>query len=212
MRNILIIFIGICFISCKKETLYAPPCIGDCNTEFAIHYSGDIINKSPNGYYEIEFKGLNYFQIKGDISELSPEYVINGVPLVEVNYDSDYWILIDTIRFTTPQYSYLGWFSNNNFNSPIPIGNITYTMVDLTENHQPLNVVGYQISKYFCYDCQYAPTLLGTHSKYNYKPTQNIILDNEMIGDTINLFVETTFNTDLGETEVIKNNFSIIIK
>jgi len=207
-----IILIGMCLGACKKETLHAPPCIGDCNTEFTIHYSGDIINASPNGYYEIKWSGLNYFQIKGNLSKLSPEYVINGVPLVEVNYDSDYWILIDTIRFTTPQYSYLGWFSDNNFNNPIPIGNTTHTMVGLTETHQPLNIIGYQITKYFCYDCQSAPTLIGTHSKYNYKPTQNVMLDNEMIGDTINIFIETTFNSDLGETETIKNNFNIIVK
>ncbi len=87
-------------------------------------------------------------------------------------------------------------------------------MVDLTETHQPLNIVGYQINKQFCFDCPYAPTLLGTYSKYNYKPTQNILLDNEMIGDTINLFVETVFNTETysGEQEILNNTFNIIIE
>ena len=87
-------------------------------------------------------------------------------------------------------------------------------MVDLTETHQPLNIVGYQINKHFCFDCPYAPTLLGTYSKYNYKPTQNILLDNEMIGDTINLFVETVFNTETysGEQEILNNTFNIIIE
>ena len=33
---------------------------------------------------------------------------------------------------------------------------------------------------------------------YNYTPTQNIFLDNEMIGDTINIFIETTFNINGG--------------
>ena len=36
------------------------------------------------------------------------------------------------------------------------------------------------------------------YSKYNYEPTQNFLLDNEMIGDTINLFIETVFNTEQG--------------
>lgn len=51
---------------------------------------------------------------------------------------------------------------------------------------------------------------VGTNSRYNYHPTQNILLDNQMIGDTITLFVETVFNTDLGERVEIKNEYKII--
>ena len=68
-------------------------------------------------------------------------------------------------------------------------------MVNLIDLHPPLNIVGYQIPKYFCWECPYAPTIVGVHSKYNYRPTCNVLLDDEMIGDTINLFVETIFNT-----------------
>tara|TARA_R110000822_G_scaffold225456_1_gene358224 strand:+ start:292 stop:933 length:642 start_codon:yes stop_codon:yes gene_type:complete len=213
MKNlILIAFLVSLFTSCKKEDIDSPACPGGCFTNHEIYYKNNNINIGGDGYYRIKWDGLGYFQIKGELSDLSPQYVINGVPLVEVNYDSDYWILIDTIRFTTPMYSYLGWFNDNNFNNPISVGNYTYTMVDLTEIHQPLNIAGYQINKHFCFECPYAPTLIGTHSKYNYKPTQNILLDNEMIGDTINLFVETRFNTDLGQREIINNNFKIIIE
>ena len=43
---------------------------------------------------------------------------------------------------------------------------------------------------------------------------QNIFLDNEMIGDTVNLFVETVFNTETysGEQVIINDNFKIIIE
>ena len=206
--------IALLFASCKKEEFDAPACPGGCSASHGIFYKSGEIDIDADGFYRIKWDGLNYFQVKGDLSELSPQYVINKVPLIEANYDTDYWILIDTIRFTTPQYSYLGWFNDANFNTPIPIGNQTYTMEDLTNLHQPLNIAGYQINKYFCFDCPYAPTLLGTHSKYNYRPTQNILLDNEMVGDTINLFVETIFNNDpySGEHEVIINNFSIIVE
>jgi hypothetical protein len=95
-------------------------------------------------------------------------------------------------------FSYLGWFNSSSLNTPIPFGNHTYTMNDLINLHPPLNIVGYQIPKYFCTECPYAPTIIGVHSKYNYNPTQNILLDNEMVGDTINLFIETIFNTEQG--------------
>ena len=55
-------------------------------------------------------------------------------------------------------------------------------MNDLIGLHPPLNVVGYQIPRNFCIDCPYAPTIIGTYSKYNYEPTQNILLDDEMVG------------------------------
>tara|TARA_R110000803_G_scaffold38992_1_gene84110 strand:+ start:638 stop:1285 length:648 start_codon:yes stop_codon:yes gene_type:complete len=215
MKNIILITIlASFFISCEKEIFDPPACPGGCSADHGIYYKNNTINVGSDGFYRIKWDGLNYFQVKGDLSELSPQYVINKVPLIESNYDTDYWILIDTIRFTTPQYSYLGWFNDNNFNTPIPIGNHTYTMEDITDLHQPLNIAGYQINKHFCFDCPYAPTLLGTHSKYNYRPTQNILLDNEMVGDTINLFVETIFNNDpySGEHEIINNNFKIIIE
>jgi len=129
---------------------------------------------------------------------LNNQYVINGVPLTQVNFDSDYWVVIDSIRFQTPMYSYLGWFNDNSLNTPIPFGNYSYTLKDLIRKHPPLNIAGYQIPKNFCTECPYAPTIVGTHSKYNYNPTQNFFLDNEMVGDTINIFIETVFNTEGG--------------
>jgi hypothetical protein len=56
-----------------------------------------------------------------------------------------------------------------------------------------------------CLDCPYTETLLGTYSKYNYTPTQNIFYDNEMIGDTATIFIQMTFNTDSGP-RVVKNH------
>ena len=32
-----------------------------------------------------------------------------------------------------------------------------------------------------------------------------------MVGDTINIFIETQFNTDLGENEIIKDHIKVII-
>ena len=94
----------------------------------------------------------------------------------------------------------------------IPVGNIEYTLTDLAQAQPPLNIAGYQIQKNFCFECPYAETLLGTRSKYNYAPRQQIYLDNEMVGDTLQVFTKTIFNTDVGPREVREQSFKIIVE
>ena len=195
--------------SCKKlnQPQIAVCKTGDCETQFIVIYQNQEIYPNGNGDYEIEWDGLNYFQVKGQASELKYEYCnADGIPFIETKFDSDYWVVMQNIYFTTPMYSFLGWFNDQGLNTPIPIGQYTYTMNDLIDLHPPLNVVGYQIPKNFCTECPYAPTIIGTYSKYNYHPTQNILLDDEMIGDTINLFIETVFNTEGGPSMYEPNN------
>jgi hypothetical protein len=198
MKKIILLGLVLSIFSCTKQSIHQSPCNGDCNAIYTVIYQNQEIYPNNNGYYEVEFNGLNYFQVKGQLSELNEQYVINDIPLVEANFDSDYWVILDNVYFTTPMYSYLGWFNDQGLNNPIAFGNHTYTMMDLISLHPPLNVVGYQLPKHFCTTCPYAPTIIGTHSKYNYEPTQNILLDNEMVGDTINIFIETIFNIEGG--------------
>ena len=184
--------------SCTKVTIHPNVCVnGDCESQFIVVYENQEIYPNANGHYEVEWNGLEYFQVKGQASELNSEYCnADGIPFITTRFDSDYWVVFNNIYFTTPMYSFLGWFNDQGLNTPIPFGSYTYTMTDLMNLHPPLNVVGYQIPKHFCIDCPYAPTIIGTYSKYNYYPTQNILLDNEMVGDTINIFIETIFNTE----------------
>jgi len=212
MKKLYIVLISVSLFSCEKQDqIYPTPCDGNCGTSYEVIYKGQPIQQNPNGFYEIQWDGLNYFQIKGDLTPLNDQYVINDVPLIQANFDSDYWIVVDSIRFQTPMFSYLGWFNNQSLNTPISFASYTYTMTDLISLHPPTNIAGYQIPQHLCLDCPSSSTLLGTHSKYTYTPTQNIILDNEMIGDTLNIFVETIFNTDIGEKEVVENHIKIII-
>ena len=74
-----------------------------------------------------------------------------------------------------------------------------------------LQLHSYQIQKNFCWECPYAPTLLGTYSKYNYNPPQQFYLDNEMVGDTLQVFMKTTFNIDLGDSQIVEESFKIIV-
>jgi hypothetical protein len=184
--------------SCTKETIHQSPCNGNCDSDFIVVYKNQEILSNGNGYYEVEWDGLNYFQVKGLLTPLQDQYIVNDVPLISTNFDSDYWVVFDSLKFQTPMFSYMGWFTDQGLNRPISIGPYIYTMNDLINLHPPLNIVGYQIPKHLCTECPYAPTLIGVNSNYNYNPTCNILVDDEMVGDTINIFIETTFNTEGG--------------
>lgn len=217
----LVFFSILLLASCQKETIQQSPCNGDCETYYTIVYENQEIVPNSNGYYEIPWNGLDYFQVKGQLSTLNSDYVRNDVPQVEAKFDSDYWVVFGELYFQTPMYSYLGWFNSSNLNVPIPFGNYTYTLSDIMNLHTPSNIAGYQVPKHFCTECPYAPTLVGSYSKYNYTPTQNFFLDNEMVGDTINIFIETTFNPEGGvwyqghdaptPKETVTNQIKVII-
>jgi hypothetical protein len=209
MKKIIWLFITVVFTSCiKQDDTPVETCPGGCDGSFTVT-TGEL---QSDGYWHVPFLGYNYFTIKGELTELSPEYEINNVPLIETAFDSDYWITVDTIRFTTPMYSYLGWFSDNNFQNPIPIGNNEYNIIYLANEYTPYNIAGYQLNPNICWDCPYTETLFGSYSKYTYIPSQNIFFDNEMIGDTANIFIRVTFNTDLGPREVKNETLKIIFE
>lgn len=215
MRKLIYILIINFFWACSPEEISPPyPCLdGDCNVEFTIDpLVSPGVYQDTNGYWHIQHQGIQYFTIKGKIDELHPDYVVNGVPLVETIFDSDYWVWIDGIKFTVPLYSVLGYFTSGDYTSPIPIGNLTYTIEDMAQNFPPLNIAGYSINKNQCLDCPYSETLIGTYSKYNYTPKQQIFFDNEMVGDTTKIFIKTKFNIDLGEDIQIEKEFKIIFE
>jgi len=212
MRKISCIILISLFWACSQEEKMGPACVdGSCNTQF---YIDELVQpdayKDINGYWHIFYYGLRYFTIRGELDEVNA--VINEVPLIETQYDSDYWIALENLRFIVPTYSVLSWFTDGEYNTPIPIGEIEYTLSDIVQIMSPLNIAGYQIQKHFCWECPYAEILLGTYSKYNYEPRQQIYLDNEMVGDTLQIFIKTTFNTDIGPREIVEKSFKIIVE
>jgi len=187
-----------------EELINNYPCIGgDCNVEFAIDpLVSPGVYQDSNDYWHISHQGIQYFTLKGNTSELHPDYVVNGIPLIETIFDSDYWVWIDGITFTVPLYSVLGYFTGNDFTNPIPIGNLTYTIEDMANNFPPLNIAGYS------YNTNSDIQSLGTYSKYNYEPQQQIFFDNQMVGDTAKVFIKTIFPNNIE----IEKEFKIIFE
>jgi len=216
MRNILVcLLLLITLVGCEVETASYPyPCEnGNCESEFTIDTlvsPGSYLG--ADGYWRVKFSELNYFTIQGRTDELVDRYVLNNTPLIETQFDSDYWVIFDTLSWTSPMYSVLSWFSDKEYQNPIAIGNITYTLEDIADLHPPLNIVGYQIPKHFCFDCPYAPSLLASYSKYNYSPRQQIFCDDEMIGDTASIFIKTIFNTDVGMSIENEHEIKVIFE
>jgi hypothetical protein len=211
MRKLIYIILISFFWACSPEELISPyPCLnGDCNVEFAIDpLVSPGVYQDTNGYWHITHQGIQYFTLKGTTSELHPDYIVNGVPLIETIFDSNYWVWINGITFTVPLYSVLGYFTDGGFNNPIPIGNLTYTIEDMADNFPPLNIAGYSINPNQCFDCPYSETLIGTYSKYNTHPQQQIFFDNQMVGDTTTVFVKTIFNSDIE----VEKEFKIIFE
>ena len=215
MKKLLLLLSIVSLISCETTTHKPYPCLdGSCDAQFIIDtiVSPGSYFDSTDGYWRVKFVGLSYFTIQGKLDELDPYYVLNGVPLIETQYDSDYWVVFDTLQWTSPMYSVLSWFSDRTYQNPISIGNITYTLEDIADLHPPLNIVGYQIPKDFCWDCPYAETILATYSKYNYLPRQQIFLDDEMVGDTARIFTRVLFNNDLGPREIRESEIKVIFE
>lgn len=211
MKKIIYILLVSFFWACSPEDITSPyPCLdGDCETFFEIdHLVSPGVYQDNNGYWHITHNDIQYFTIKGNTSELHPDYIVNGVPLIETIFDSDYWVWIDGLTFTVPLYSVLGFFTSGDYTNPIPVGNLTYTIEDMAINFPPLNIVGYSINPDTCLECPYFETLIGTRSKYNTHPKQQIFFDNQMIGDTAKVFVKTIFNSNIE----IEKQFNIIFE
>tara|TARA_Y100000389_G_C17439148_1_gene507500 strand:+ start:49 stop:780 length:732 start_codon:yes stop_codon:yes gene_type:complete len=193
ITNILLLGFIITFqVSCKKQDIKADICTDGCESYFYIDpLSSPDTYLDENGFHHVKHIELNYFTIKGVLEEVIEGNEINGVPNVEVGFDSDYWITFNNIHFTTPMYNgFLGWHNDGDLNTPISMGEYEYTLEDLSNRSSIFNIVGYEITKYMCLDCPYTPTLVGTYSKYTYEPQMSIFFDDEMIGDTTNIYIE----------------------
>jgi hypothetical protein len=156
-KLVLLLGVVVSLVSCEGN-MTATPCLGDCSAEF---YVDSTVNEGSyvdeNGFYVVKHSGFNYFS----------EFIVNGTPLVETKFDSDY-------------------------------------SVDNTSNTSlPLNIVGYEEDG----------TTSGTFSRYTYTPQMSVLFTKNMVGDTANITIQTTFNNDVvGQQEIVTLVLPVIFK
>jgi len=199
IKSFLLVISVLIFTSCEVEydDTYYPHACADQSCDSVFFIDPDVQPNSyldNNGYWHIEYRGFKYFTVKGSLDRLDDEYVVNDIPLTEVAFDSNYWVAFNDMKFTIPVYSPFGLHTSTG--TQIPVGNYTYDISEIAQQMEPLNIAGYQITKNTCFDCPYSDRLFATYSEYTYNPQQQIYLDNRMIGDTLEVYVKATFNTE----------------
>jgi hypothetical protein len=106
----------------------------------------------------------------------------------------------------------MGWFNDRKFNTPISIGDKTYTVAQWKTQSDIYNLAGYTITRHMCVDCAYTPTLIGSYSKYTYTPSKSFFLSPQMIGDTATIFIKVIYNNDWGTRVTKEEQFKIIFE
>ena len=212
-KNFLLLVLGFIFISCEVDPVNQYPCPdGNCDAQFVIDTQQNPGSyQDANGVWHIKYSGLNYFRIKGNTDPLISDYVLNGVPKMEVGYDSNYFYIPNNVTWTYPVYSYLGLFINNNLQTAIPIGYFNYTLPQIVNDTSVSNIAGYEISRYFNFNHVAAKTMLQTYSKYTYTPTQQMVFFPDMIGDTAQIYIRVLWNSDFGG-ESIERIYQLNVK
>lgn len=200
MKKILIAFALISFIGCTNDLTEQPVCLDDdCYGDFYIDILGHPgTYQDSQGIWHIKHAGLNYFIVKGNLSTLDPHYVINGVPLVDTGYDSNFFYLPGNVIWTYPVYSFLGLWSSNQMNTPIPIGTQTYTFPQLITQTSIMNLAGYEIQRNPNVNVNHPAykTYFATYSRYTYRPQQSMVFFRDFIGKTATIYIKITFGED----------------
>jgi len=198
MKKLFLLGLITLFLSCEKDIHEIAPC-SPCNTSFIVNTTQHPNTTFDGEYWHLEFSGLEYFQIIGNISEVDSRYVINGVPLVRTEFDSDTWYVFDTLAFRLPLFSpFSSQYTSPTWNHPIPSGD---TVIYITNNSEIVNAVGYSFGH---------PNFVNTIGTYT--PRVEVLVFKEMVGDTIDVYTRTTFNYDLGPREVVLDTVKVIIE
>lgn len=193
--------VSLFIFSCTPDEIRQDVCLnGDCGAEFWIDTLGHPgTYKDANDVWHIKHVNLDYFTIKGKINQLDPHYVINGIPLVETGFDSNFFYTLGNVIWTYPTYSFLGLWSSSQMDTPIPYGTASYTFPQLIEQTTILNLAGYEIQHNPHVNVNH-PAYQGyfaTYSKYTYTPQQSMVFFDDFEGMTASIYIEVT----LGENK-----------
>ena len=201
IKFLLLLVVSLFVFSCSTPELEQDVCLnGNCGAEFWVDTLGHPgTYQDTQGVWHIKHAGLNYFTLKGKVNELDPHYVINGVPLVSVGFDSNMFYTPGSVIWTYPVYSFLGLWSSNQMNTPIAVGTQSYTFPQLIGETSIMNLAGYTIQRNPNVNVNHPAykTYFATYSKYTYRPQQSMVFFQDFIGRTATIFIEVT----LGENK-----------
>lgn len=199
-----------------RYKIYPPACPDGCDTEVWLdNLTQPNAYTDDNGYTHIEYNGPAYFTAKMKVSKVDPEYLVNDVPLVQVEWDSDYWMILENIQLAVAYYRPFGLWSQG-FAQPIAAVNTTINLNDAVGLYGMTNAVGYSIDKETCLDCPYSKSLYGIRTQVNERTLitqKSIILTNEMVGDTMTLYTKAKFAYDnqYNREETVMDSLQIVI-
>jgi hypothetical protein len=197
LKNLFLLLLSLFVFSCSTPEIEPNVCLNsNCGAEFRIDTQGHPgTYQDAQGVWHIKHAGLNYFTVKGDVSELDPHYVINGIPLVSVGFDSNFFYIPGNVIWTYPVYSYLGLWSSNQMDTPLPIGTQTYTFPQLIGQTNIMNLAGYTIQRNPNVNINHPAykTYFATYSKYTYKPQQSMVFFQDFIGQSATIYINITF-------------------
>lgn len=200
MKKLTALLIILSLYGCEKDSPIQNTCLnGDCYANFYIDtYGHPGTYQDAQGVWHIKHAGLNYFKVKGTISPLDPHYVINGLPLVSTGFDSNMFYTLGNVIWTYPVYSFLGLWSSNQMNTPIPVGTQTYTFPELVQQTTIENLAGYEIQHNPNVNVNHPAysSYFATYSKYTYTPQQNMVFFDDFVGRTASIYISVTFGED----------------
>ena len=185
--------------ACETIEPIAPEPCQECTTVHRVDTTQHPGTYFQDGYWHLQYSGLNYFQVIGQLDSLHPRYVINGVPLLEVVYDSDTWYVFDTIAMQIPLYSpFTSQYTSPSFNYPISTGDTT---IYITNPNYIINAVGYSFG-----------STNFVNAMHTYQPRCEVLVFEEMVGDTISVFTRTRYNYDTGKQVVLNDTIKVIVE
>lgn len=195
------------------KTLH-PDLYQDSNGYYHIFSSG---NFTPGQYNSIH----SSFQIKGNLNGvIDVNEDINGVPTTETRFDSDYWIVYDPgnwLTFNVKSFEPFSFFYDDCYLELIETKRGVTKFCDLDTNYgwDIYNVTGYEYNDNVCGVCPWRDIIMGNSIKNTYTPVQDFTLYNNMIGDTLKIFIKMDFKYDIyteGLKPLADYEFNIIVE
>jgi hypothetical protein len=198
MKMITFILALVTLMSCSKEPVTYPAPCEDCTLTLQVD---TIVSpgswKDANDYWHVKLNGHKYFTMESQMSDIHSRYDINSVPLVAVDWDSDYWVMFDSIGFKFKLFSPFGYVTGDG--TRIPIGD---TIITLKVNSQPTNIIGYVHS---------TNRTGGVETRYSTYARKQIIFTKEMVGDTATIFAKAIWNTDMIGPSIERFQYQCVI-